>query len=439
MKKFLFIILIVLGIIIPTRVSAITDSFRVGEYLPDEYMVKLKNGSGRYQQMHTFRRNRDNKIVYCIELWEGLNENKILTGYDNSQSTYANISNDVWTRIMLLSYYGYGYQGHTDMKWYAITQMMIWETTDSDSTVYFTDTLNGNRIDKYRQERNELEDLVSKHYVLPSFAEQKFTVKSGEYLTITDTNGVLSRFNSVDNYGLIVERKGNNLTFKSSINTNKVIRINKVDTEYSFKPTVYIDSNGQDILVPGAVDKFGFNIYFVPQRYSVTVKKLDKETNSFNEKLIGTKISLLDSNGNINRTLEINEDGYLIFNDILPGDYYLKEESTDSRYKLNTELIPISITDSDVEETIYNEKIIIKLNSRSIDDETEEPALESESTFTENINILDEEISNIIPISVKEEIEVPNTYTKNKNKINYYLLLTPLGLLLIKRKKYENN
>ena len=44
-------------------------------------------------------------------------------------------------RISLLAYYGYGYEGHSDQKWYAITQVMIWRTTNPESDIYFTDTL----------------------------------------------------------------------------------------------------------------------------------------------------------------------------------------------------------------------------------------------------------------------------------------------------------
>ena len=357
MKKIIVMLILVIGILLPTKVNALTDSFYVGEYLNGEYMVKAKNGTGRYQQLHAFRRTRDNRLAYCIELWEGLNENKNLSGYNSNQSSYAKLTNDTWNRVMLLAYYGYGYKNHNDMKWYALTQIMIWETIATDSEVYFTDTLNGNKIDKYRNERNELEDLISKHYILPSFANQRFYIDDGEQLTLTDTNGVLSSFNNVDNYGLSVYRSGNNLTLKSKITTGKSIRIIKNDITYSDKTTVYIDNNGQDVLVPGKFDLVSFSVFFCPQKYDVIINKLDKDTNMFDNSLIGTKIAIIDSNGNRYQTKEIDETGKLIFNDVVTGNYYLKEESTSPNYKLNTTLIPITVNKNSKEFTIYNEKI----------------------------------------------------------------------------------
>ena len=46
-------------------------------------------------------------------------------------------------------------------KWYAITQVMIWRTTNPESDIYFTDTLNGNRISSYNDEMAEMEKSAS--------------------------------------------------------------------------------------------------------------------------------------------------------------------------------------------------------------------------------------------------------------------------------------
>ena len=68
---------------------------------------------------------------------------------------------DTWQRVTDLVAFGYLYKDHIDDKWYAITQMMIWETVDKNNSFYFTDTLNGNKVDIYNEEKAEIERLIS--------------------------------------------------------------------------------------------------------------------------------------------------------------------------------------------------------------------------------------------------------------------------------------
>ena len=138
MKKIILLITLLL-IFIPLRISALENSFYEGEYIPNTYIKKFKGTIGKYEQMRVFRRNGDNRIVYCLELWKNMNANKSIVGYDADQVNYLGITNYKWQRISLLAYYGYGYNTHTDIKWYVITQFLIWQTLEEDSTIYFTD------------------------------------------------------------------------------------------------------------------------------------------------------------------------------------------------------------------------------------------------------------------------------------------------------------
>ena len=76
MKKLLLFIFIILGFVLPNKVNAIESSFYEGEYLQNFYIKKFKNNSstGKYEQMRVFRRKEDNRVVYCLEIWEELEE-----------------------------------------------------------------------------------------------------------------------------------------------------------------------------------------------------------------------------------------------------------------------------------------------------------------------------------------------------------------------------
>ena len=121
--------------------------------------------------MQFIRRSEDNKFVYCVQPYTDIDNN--LPYYEVARDDYAtvlNLTEEQWDRVSLLAYYGYQYNengyDHTAKKWYAITQVMIWRTTNPESDIYFTDTLNGNRITKYTKEMEEIEflcDVIKTH------------------------------------------------------------------------------------------------------------------------------------------------------------------------------------------------------------------------------------------------------------------------------------
>ena len=177
-----------------TVVNASTDSFYEAEYIDNTYMVRYdkKTGTKYYQKARTYRRTSDGKLAYCLQPFTKFNPS------DNTYETVSSlpdISNETLERIRDIVGFGYGYSGHNDdLKWYAATQIMIWQTVEPDSEFYFTDTLNGNRIEKYEKEMRIINNLIDSSYVLPSFNNQTFYGIVGKPLTFEDTNNIISRF-----------------------------------------------------------------------------------------------------------------------------------------------------------------------------------------------------------------------------------------------------
>ena len=69
-----------------------------------------------------FRKSDTGEAAYCIEPFTFFNENST---YESTLNPY-NLSQEQKMRIERIAHFGYGYKNHTDAKWYAITQMMIW-------------------------------------------------------------------------------------------------------------------------------------------------------------------------------------------------------------------------------------------------------------------------------------------------------------------------
>ena len=361
MKKVIIFLIVLYGIISGFNVNALEGSFYEGGYISGEYITKVKDGYKKYKQMREFKRNGDNRLTYCIELWEELNLNKTLSGYDFKKSTYSNLTSSVLDKVILIAYYGYGYPGHTDIKWYVITQFMIWKEISPETDLYFTDTLNGNRITKYEKEMKEIEKLVNGHKKVPTFHGMLYQVNYNEWFTITDLNNYMDRFTISDTNKLEVIKDGNSFKVKSKkIGISDLVFENN-DTLYSNYPTVYIDDTGQDLLVTGSYYPYFSTVSFQVKGSKLVVNKLDYDNTTIgSSSLDGAKIELLDSDKKWIDTKEV-VGGKVTFTGVGYGKYYLHELKAGLGYTLNNELKEINISDMNVTVNFYNKVIKNKI------------------------------------------------------------------------------
>ena len=345
MKKIIIAVILIV-VFIPSLVFASSDKFYEGEYLPSAYIKKFKSGAttGKYEQMRLFRRVSDNTPAYCIELWENVSES------EEMQSTginiYNKLSNAVLEKIELYAYYGYGYLDHTDLDWYTATQFLIWKETSPDSNIYFTDSLNGNKVDKFIDEMNEINRLVNNHHILPSFHANTYEVGLTEEITLEDTNNVLSNFKVVTNY-----------LYPSTINDNK-LRIRNVHTgtvsivlEKGLTTNltqIYSSDNSQDLLVRGNYKQVKSYVRLKVTGGKIYLSKIDKDTNSYTSlgeaSLDGTSYGLYNSKDQLVETIHIKSDGKAISKDLVYGTYYLKEKTTGIGYKLDENKYEVTVS-----------------------------------------------------------------------------------------------
>ena len=122
----------------------------LGDGYLNEYIKMDRGGQSHDYNMSMITRKSDNHFVYCIQPATPILSSVTYSGTDTDQEVVAHLSKSQWKRIELLAYYGYQYGNHTDKKWYAITQFLIWNTANDGWDIYFTDTRGGNRISKYK-------------------------------------------------------------------------------------------------------------------------------------------------------------------------------------------------------------------------------------------------------------------------------------------------
>ncbi len=336
------------------------DRFYNGDYIYGTYFKKWKNGLGYYETARFLQRS-DGQFAYCLQPFVSFVNGKLQTAYDSDYAAITHMTQEQWRRIELLSYYGYQYQNHTDSKWYVITQFMIWKTVDPTSDMYFTDSLDGNRIALYENEMTELEQLISAHTMLPKFQSANYTISLNETITLYDTNSVLSQFNIISDELVHANKNGNTLSITGKQLGETSISLTKSDTKYGRAPIVYVDSEGQDLLVVGSYAPIVHTISVNVVGGKIRIIKVDSETNSTTPlgqgTLIGAVYDVYNSNNTIVSSLTIGEDSTAI-TDFLPyGTYTIRERKASTGYLLDNTVYTVDV---DSEETV---EIIVKENS----------------------------------------------------------------------------
>ena len=365
MKKFKKVVILTITIISiifsVKKVNATNEeSFYESEWIPNIYITKaLPSGYKRYQQGLILRRKSDNKYVYCLEPFAPFSKSAI---YQELQDNYANnlyLSNKVWKRVNLLSYYGYMYDGHEDDKWYAITQVLIWKTVNPDYDFYFTNTLNGKKqIGAYQKEINEIEELIVNHEKKISFINDEIKANINSNLIIEDKNKVLENY-EIQNSTLPATIKGNFLTIKTSSIAKESITLIRKDKKNLAKPLIYKHNDYQNILATGTFEPSIINITINVEGIALKVTKTDYDTHK-PLKIANLKFKIKDLN--TNKYIEnpdnkddkyiflTNEFGYFVTAKTLNyGKYAIFEENNNlDGYIWNKEPLEINLTKENV-------------------------------------------------------------------------------------------
>lgn len=322
-----------------TEVHAVSDSFYEGEMVTNAYLKKFKPGSttGKYEQMRMFRRTSDNEVAYCIELWETLSQD-IISGYDSNYLEKTNIKKEDWERIELIAYYGYGYKNHTTDNWYAASQFLIWKTLEKDSTIYFTDTLNGNKVDKFTSEMAEIENLIKQHDVLPSFSNITYTIDLSTNHQFVDNNEVLENFTVTTEDDVRFSVKSNQIfsVYMNHAGTAK-FKFTKEDTEN--KTMLYVSPTSQNLIIRGNYPKISTEFTVKVEAGKLILRKMDKDTLKTipqgDATFDGTTYELYNKNHKLMKTLTFNNNEDIIIENLPYGIYYLKEIKSGEGYKID--------------------------------------------------------------------------------------------------------
>ena len=369
--KYLLFLLIMLAVCPKANVQAQTYTAQFNDkyqWIPNTFVNKEKGGNTKYQQLAVIARKSDNQFVYCIEPGTPLDSSQTYDGQDYDQSYVANMTQSQWRRIQLLAYYGYGYSdsevNHNDLKWYSVTQFMIWQTVPHGYDIYFADSLNGNRITKYTSEMAEMEDLLNKHYATPNFGATNYEMVIGNTLKLTDNSGVLSKYAVSSNSFISANKSGNDLYLTANAVGNTTISLTKRDVKYSHPTIVYVKPGTQDVVQAGSYDPIDTNINIKIVGGKIAINKVDRDTGLSKPQgdatLKGAVYGVYREDGSYVTEIITDENGYAK-SGYLPslGRFFLQEKTPSKGYELDTNKYYFDITKENLEPLIpVQEKVI---------------------------------------------------------------------------------
>ena len=357
MKK-IILLLFTLFIVI-NKVNAVT--FHLGEKVEPLFYVQRSDLNRTHNGLIFKLLRSDNEFVYCIEPFENRVSNIEYTEYNYNNSIF-NLSDEQLDRLNMIGYFGYGYKDHTDIKWYGITQFLIWSNLNLKD-IFLTDTSYGNKIEPYNSEINEIYSLIDEYKKLPSFANNTIYYTKNNTYELIDSNKVLDSFDIISS-DLNIKKESNKLI----INTEEdgiynISFIKRSPIERSYK--LYYANDTQNFIYPGKFNDIKFDLTIKVVTGKINLNKIGY-TSSIDSSLGGAIYGLYQNNLQVGSiTTDNNGKGYI---DNLPiGRYVLKEIVPSKGYMLDVNKFDIDITESrrdiyieSYERLIYDRLIINK-------------------------------------------------------------------------------
>ena len=334
--------------------------------LNDIYLHKQSLQYNQYKYAGAIKERGTDRATYCIEPFSDLIEE-----YDDyiEYPTYNaafGLTEEQYTRINDLAFFGYGYGNHVENKWASITQVLIWRTVNPGDTFEWVDNLyQKNIITPYEAEIAEIEALIADKNTKPSFINGE-TLDIYGHTELDDTNDILSKFLIEDSSGVNVSIDNNKLVIDTVDGSNtgevKLIRIG------DFIPgSFFYHSGSQNVMLRGGYTPLKLSLNINVVKGSISILKVDKDfdtnTSQGEGNINGAVFELYDEENNLVDTITLDAEGKAKIEDLYLGKYTLKEVTPGEGYLLNDDTYDIELTKDnlDVEITISNKVIESKL------------------------------------------------------------------------------
>lgn len=366
-KKILAIFLTILMIAttIPLNVFAASSNMNLGEK-DNNATISVKKETHYGHELHTTTVGGETYPLFCIEYGKTSPSSSSL-GTKGKPSDSKVLSAAQWI------FAGYYMEHGNDIDWLdmAYCQKKVWAVMGSNTSWSFSDTGYNNWIKQAEQNMKNIEKK-------PSFNDTNVgTIKAGEKLTITDTNGVLKdypEFTNKDTSGVTISHSNNS--------NNIVITVDKTCTNTHFfipqnKYRKTITGNGNDCLLynpkEGGTQKLLYSAYYDPVGFYMggnvqPIGNLQLKKTSEDGQVGGINFTVTGANG-FNRTIATDSNGEWKIEGINPGTYTVTEESINKYVPQNSQTVTVEGGNKTATVTFSNvlKKFRVSVNKQDIE------------------------------------------------------------------------
>lgn len=373
MKKILLIaFMLITTIFNVSSVNAETDKIRRSDQSPGTYYITHHRGTHYlWDEMKFIVRQSDNAFVYCVQPLVSINSNATYDITTEDLSSVAQIDYDTWKRIERIAYYGYGFTegsiDHTAPKWYAATQMLIWQLADSTVESFFSRTLQGKKDESIlAAEMAEINQLVDSHLNRPNLSLPS-QMNLNETITVTDENQILSQYTLENIQGANVSKNGNNLTITATQVGTLSFDLNRQGNRYGEPTRLYYAINSQNVVRRGNIDPIRTKYNILVNGGTVELNKYDADSKTKTPQgeasLIGAKYGLYkEDNTKITTVITKGETPSITDAILPPGKYYFLEEEASEGYLCDKNKIFFEITPENLHPVVNVYENVIKLD-----------------------------------------------------------------------------
>lgn len=427
MKKKLLIIILVMFIGI-MNVNAELEITKIENY----YI----NYNGVKSEFLMFKDSETNKVLFSMSPYQTIKDFN-LESKNFSYNLFPEQDKSILNDIQDILYLGYGNSDHTDLKWYLLSQYLLWQKLGYDMDIQ--DNLGNSVTETYYSFYNEYLALIENFKILPSYFSNTIDINYGEKYLLEDLNNVIEEYILIPYTFVRIESKdGQKYLYgkqpiKSKLGCYRSSQLNGNNTVYFSDDLVFIN------VVSSSKQTYEVDVNI----HGGKIKIINVDEN--NKPVENSVYKLYNSNNKFIRNLTTNTLGEAITDYLLYDDYYLIESYIDELYVSNTEKIDVEFVDYGISEILIKSRLveeeiqddIINDNNENIevdedekienivDDKKEDDVFENENVMLEN-PITEEE--NTVEESDKEiEFVVPQT----KLDLTKYIILGSILLLLI--------
>ena len=364
--SFLMLILMLFSVAQPVFAASGSRKWVGGQFA--SYIKTTDNANSQYGVL--LRRlinytTGEQRTVFCAEHGIDFDTGVVYSG------EYYTPTNSTLRKACKIAYLGW-YKQHGDYvinggtsdankKQYVLTQQFIWETLGQSSATFIDSDIQA----EYVRFKSNIENQISQIQARPSFNGTTIKITAGESKTITDTNGVLSSYKSLDKTenGIRYQHTAGNNNMTITVNENvetENIRIS--DSTFQSWGMIKEGTEDNDTTVffefpSGTQDQLYAMHYNDPVTLNLSLKiellgNLELKKLESTGKLVDGAIYNVSSSNGYNKDVAVTN-GKITLEKLRKGTYVVKEIKAPEGYLLDTksynvEVIPNQTVNQDI-------------------------------------------------------------------------------------------